>query len=144
MPLFGNFAENGRERCPFCSYLLTWEVFGVSSAACDAEWLALRIAGCAESVLETLTDAAHEHLLQLTRLLRVAADAEARCGTCPFSVSTYRCAGATLTQTQRLLCCATLRSKVISVLLVLWLSSQSSVWFEFAIFWLKALGRSRL
>ncbi|XP_030643042.1 STAGA complex 65 subunit gamma [Chanos chanos] len=37
-----------------------------------------------ESVLETLTDLAHEHYLRLTRLLRVAVDREARLGTTPF------------------------------------------------------------
>ncbi|KAG2468377.1 STAGA complex 65 subunit gamma [Polypterus senegalus] len=37
-----------------------------------------------ESVLETLTDLAHEYYLRLTRLLRVAVDREARLGTTPF------------------------------------------------------------
>lgn len=37
-----------------------------------------------ESVLETLTDAVHEHYLHITRLLRVAVDREARLGASPF------------------------------------------------------------
>lgn len=37
-----------------------------------------------ESVLETLTDLAHEHYLRLSRLLRTAADREARLGATPF------------------------------------------------------------
>ncbi|XP_066559244.1 STAGA complex 65 subunit gamma [Amia ocellicauda] len=37
-----------------------------------------------ESVLETLTDVAHEHYLRLSRLLRVAVDREARLGATPF------------------------------------------------------------
>lgn len=37
-----------------------------------------------ESVLETLTDLAHEHYLRLSRLLRVAVDREARLGASPF------------------------------------------------------------
>ncbi|KAJ8346107.1 hypothetical protein SKAU_G00303000 [Synaphobranchus kaupii] len=37
-----------------------------------------------ESVLETLTDLAHEHYLRLSRLLRVAVDREARLGATPF------------------------------------------------------------
>ena len=37
-----------------------------------------------ESVLETLTDLAHEHYLKLSWLLRVAVDREARLGTSPF------------------------------------------------------------
>lgn len=37
-----------------------------------------------ESVLETLTDLVHEHYLRLSRLLRVAADREARVGASPF------------------------------------------------------------
>ncbi|MBN3313725.1 ST65G protein, partial [Atractosteus spatula] len=37
-----------------------------------------------ESVLETLTDVAHEHYLRLSRLLRVGVDREARLGTTPF------------------------------------------------------------
>ncbi|MBN3274014.1 ST65G protein, partial [Polyodon spathula] len=37
-----------------------------------------------ESVLEMLTDVAHEHYLRLSRLLRVAVDREARLGATPF------------------------------------------------------------
>ncbi|KAJ8289584.1 hypothetical protein GJAV_G00002930 [Gymnothorax javanicus] len=37
-----------------------------------------------ESVLETLTDLAHEHYLRVSRLLRVAVDREARLGATPF------------------------------------------------------------
>uniref|UniRef100_W5NKQ0 STAGA complex 65 subunit gamma n=1 Tax=Lepisosteus oculatus TaxID=7918 RepID=W5NKQ0_LEPOC len=37
-----------------------------------------------ESVLETLTDVAHEHYLRLSRLLRLGVDREARLGTTPF------------------------------------------------------------
>ena len=44
------------------------------------------ILGCTESVLETLTDSCHEYLLQMTKLMRLAADAEAREGASPFPV----------------------------------------------------------
>lgn len=37
-----------------------------------------------ESVLETLTDLAHEHYLRITKLLRVAVDREACQGSTPF------------------------------------------------------------
>ena len=44
------------------------------------------ILGCTESVLETLTDSCHEYLLQMTKLMRQAVDAEAREGASPFPV----------------------------------------------------------